>query len=494
MLSYSQLTAEQVDAISWLPYRSEAFVILPVGFGKTVIALSALKEIRDVYAATDRPAPRALVVSTKAICDLTWGQEIEKWEHLAGAFSYRSAAGRKRDAVEERPDILGVNFESLEWMLDLADEDPSLLPDILVFDESSKMKSHGANRVKRFAGFGARRPGDPRGQRGYVHLFKHRWNLTATPTPEGFTGLWSQEACISMRRRLGQNITSFRREYCEQVGPREHNRYVIGKWGRQAIMDKLAPITYVTRSDDYRGDRPAPVHSAIEVPWTDEGWSHYRELEDTLGLDLHDYLETIGEGDDLTALSAAELEEKDLDVVAAGSNAIMLNKLRQACSGFVYDGGGNARRLDDTGAKLRALEDLRDRVGDAPILVFFQYRAEGEAIGDHFREAVVGLPEDLDEWNAGRVPILALHPASAGHGINLQFGSHVACWFSLPYSYEQWHQGNGRLDRTGQTEQVSIVRLQRPNSVEEQVFDKLMAKQESLEEFIHGIRDRKTAP
>lgn len=489
MLSLSDLKSEQLEAIQWLTHRTEAFVILPVGFGKTIIALSAIKEIRDVHAAAGIDLPRTLVVSTKAICDLTWGQEIEKWDHLVGQLTFGSAAGRRQDVVESRPDILAINFESLEWLLDLCDADPALLPEMLVIDESSKMKSHAANRVKRLVGLDARRPGEPRGPRGYVHKFIRRWNLTATPTPEGFVGLWSQEACISMRRRLGQNITTFRRNYCTQVGRVEHSRYVVSKEAQERIMDTLEPVTFVTEKDDY-GDGPPPIHSEIVVPWTSSGWDNYREIEDTMGIDLKDYLETIGEGDDLTRYSEAELEAEDLDVVGAGSVAVQLAKLRQACSGFVYDGRGNARRLDDADAKLRALEGVRDRVGDAPILVFFQFRAEAEAIGHHFRDAVVGLPEALDDWNKGAIPLLALHPRSAGHGINLQYGSHVAVWYSLPWSYEEWHQGNGRLDRRGQSSRVSILRLTRPNTVEEDVWTKLQSKQQTLTGFVHGMRAR----
>lgn len=521
MHSYSDLTPKQLTAIEWLPYRTEAFVILPVGFGKTVIALTAIKEILDVYAATSAnpnghilPArnddmegqahpgpnsrradggapllgisrPRTLVVSTKAICDHTWGPEIENWDHLTGQLTYASAAGRKEASVQARPDILGVNFESLEWLLDLADADPSLLPDMVVIDESSKMKDHKTGRVKRFAGFGAN-------PRGYVHRFKRRWNLTATPTAEGFMGLYAQEACISMRRRLGQTITDFRNEYAERIGEREQGRYVIGKYARRAIMDKLAPITFTTPDDDYRGDRPEPIHSEVLVPWTDEGRAIYDEIEETLGADLTDFLETMGEDDDdLFGLTEEELAAQDIDVISAGSAAVLIQKLRQACAGFVYDGRGNARRIDDADAKLRALAALRERVGDAPILVFFQFRAEAEAIRNHFRDAVVGLPDSLDDWNNGRVPMLAVHPASAGHGVNLQYGAHVAAWFSLPYSYEQWHQGNGRLDRTGQPDQVSIVRFLRPNSVEQDIWTKLQSKGAGLKEFIHGMRERR---
>lgn len=474
------LRPDQLEAIDWLKHRTEAFVILPIGFGKTIVTLTAIKEMQDALGTNWR----TLIVSTKNIVNHTWRDEIASWSHLQG-YSYESAAGRKIGAVEARPDFLGINFESLEWLLDRADEDPTLLPEILVIDESSKMKSHSANRVKRLIGTARRKPGTPRPKagepRGYVYRFKRRFALSATPNPEGHQGLWSQEACVSLRRRLGKNITEFRDQFCRARWNGVVHEYEVTKQGKELIEAKLSPISYAPKNQKYM-DLPDPIHQEVIVPWSKKARGEYEKLEQDMFLRL-----------DEGGIDAPDenLETLDGSEVSAGSVAVLLNKLRQASSGFVYDESGNVRQLSDPGAKLRALEGVLERAAESPILVFTQYVAEAEAIRQHFDGAVVGLPETLDDWNAGRIPMLVLHPRSAGHGLNLERGAHVCVFYSLPWSYEDWFQAWGRLHRTGQQHQVSVLRLMRPDSVDADVWSAIRTKERRLGKFIESMRERR---
>lgn len=443
--------------------RTEALVALPIGFGKTVVTLTALAELRKVH-----PTWRALLVSTKNICEHTWPTEIEKWGF---EFSYRSLAGRKI-WLYPQPDIISVNFESLEWMLDVFDRQPILMPEVLIIDESSKMKSSQAKRVRRLIGF-SRRGEAPRG--GYVHRFQRRWLLSGSPAPEGLEDLWAQEACMSTRRRLGENITCFREQFCSTHWNGFANEFTVHAYGKQEIERKLARVMYVPKEVDDLGLVPA-THSKIAVPWSAAGRAEYEEMENRLAIT------PVGQD---CALG-------DEEEVAAANAGVVLTKLRQLCSGFVYGADGRVHRSADPDAKGRALDSIIELADGAPILVFTQYIEEMEYLASRYRGAQIGLPSSLDAWNARTGPdLLVLHPRSAGHGLNLQGGSHICVFYSLPYSYEEWFQAWGRLQRRGQENPVSVIRLEREESVEIEVWQAVQGKQRSLSALLNNMRERR---
>lgn len=466
----NELKPEQLAAAKWLASRTEAFVWLPLGFGKTIVTLTAFEEMRRVYCQDWR----AVVFSTKAIVDLTWGQEIRDW---GLDLSYASAAGRDRAAVEAGPDVLGVNFENVCWYLDLVDRGEAALPEVLIVDESSKLKDPSAQRTRRL--IGQRRRNDPPGwERGYVHRFKRRIALSATPAPEGYQGLWSQEASISPRRRLGLNISQFRSLFCTSTWNGVANDYHVSKEGEERIEAILQPITYTVKAGNFL-DLPEPTHVEVKIPWAPAALAQYEELEAEMALKLE------GEGD-------LELDDLDLDSdeIAASNAAVLLNKLRQVCSGFAYDEDREPRWLEDGDAKIDALATLLDRAGDSSVVVFAQFIASAERIAERFPGAHVGLPDTLDDWNAGRIPILVLHPRSAGHGINLQHGSSQIVFYELPWSREEYQQAIGRLHRRGQKQPVTVHRLMRPASVEGDVWAKLRSKGMKLSQLLERVGHR----
>ena len=473
MLNLSDLTPDQSDAIDWLQHRTEALLAYPVGFGKTIICLTAIANIRRVYGPW-----RTLLVSTKAICKHTWSEELAAWSHLP-ALEYRNAAGRNQSAAQSTPypDILAINFESLEWLLDLVDRGGVLLPEILVIDESSKMKDGRTSRVQRLAGLrritksgGIKRS---KSNPGYVHRFKRRFLLSATPNPEGYEGLWAQEACMSTRRRLGENITSFRNTYSTR--DRSGFGWDVLPSSEPIIEEKLKHVMHLPPKGDYM-DLPPPTHSRIVIPWSDEARAEYKEMEDELELVLEGLDPSMG------------LDE--IEIVAPNAG-VLRSKLRQICSGFLYDKDGLAHPTSQPNAKLDALDALRERVDETPLLVFTQFRAEMSAIGDAHRDAQVRMPSSLKDWNAKRVPMLVLHPASAGHGLNLQQGTHVCVYYSMPESYEQWHQSWGRVHRRGQRLPVSVIRFERPNSVDQDVHAMTQRKGARLSDFLEHMRERR---
>jgi len=465
---------EQIEAIEWAVPRTGYLLALPISFGKTMCALTIIKRWRAIYGPW-----KVLLVSTKSICHHTWEEELESWDHLIGTMTYANAAGRNLAAAQQGADITGVNFESLEWYLDLVDEGRVSLPEVLVIDESSKMKAYNAHRVCRLTGL--RYVGRSQGRKvvesmgGYVDRFKRRILLSATPNPESYADLFAQEACIDTRRRFGPNITSFRNEFCQR--DRSGFGYEVVKAMEPVIEERMKHIMYMPKYDDYLG-LPDPLHVRQVVPWTDEEREQYDELEDSLALVLES-----GKED-------CPLDEVEVEAPNAG---VLLSKLRQLCSGFIYDHKRTAHRTNTVVAKCDALAEIRERSGDTPLLVFTQFKAEAAHIAERFGDAHIGLPDSLSGWSTNSIPMLVLHPRSAGHGLNLQHGSHICVYYSLPYSYEEWAQSWGRLQRRGQTHQVSCIRLERPNSVEQDVWRTVQGKKAKLSAFFKHMRARREA-
>jgi SNF2 family DNA or RNA helicase len=471
-LGYDDLTRGQTDAADWLVYRTEALLALQVGYGKSVITLTAYAKLREMLGDL-----KMLLVSTKSICHLTWAEEIAKWTHLP-PLTYGNASGCKVSVIESQPDILAINFESLVKYLDGVEAGDFVLPDVLVIDESSKMKAHGTHRVAKLAGLRriTKKNGVKQYQKfpGYVHRFKRRWLLSATPTPESYADLWAQEACMSVRRRLGENITNFRDQYCTR--DRSGFGWDVIPAVEPLIEEKLKYVMYLPRETDFL-DLEQVTHREVLVPWASEARVQYKEMEDELEVVLENL-----DGD--TPMDEVE--------VIAPNAGVLLGKLRQLCSGFIYDADGNAIPTNTPNAKLDALDLVIERIGDTPLLVFTQFRAEMRAISRRYREAQIGLPPSLDDWNNRRGPrLLVLHPASAGHGLNLQFGTNICLYYTLPHSYEQWHQSWGRIQRRGQRFAVSALRFGRPNSVCQDTWKIVSKKGAKLRDFLEHMRARR---
>ncbi len=484
MLDYADLRPDQAEAWQWLASRTEALVPAPIGWGKTIITLLAIQKIREVYGPW-----RTVVFSRKQIVEKTWAKEFEKWRPLQG-LTYACAAGRCREAVLQRPDVLGVNFENIEWFYDLVDADPTLRPEILVIDESHHMKGFTAARVKRHCGF--KKLGTQK-LPGHVHQYRRRIALTGTPNPEGYADLWPQEACISMKRRLGLNITTFRREHCYAEWTGERERYTVHREGEERIEQALAPITYKASLGRYLVT-PPPVFSTIHIPWDPLAESEYNTLATDFEVDLLHHLRTVDPAMDLTGTTLDDLIRLGLDHALAPNEGVLLGKLRQACSGFVYDKQGRARLLLDHDAKLDALEDLVDRSEGVPLLVFVEYKAEAEMIRQRFPRAQIGIPKDLSAWQARKVPMLVCNPASAGEGLDgLQHGSHIGVFYSTPWSRGLFEQACGRLERGGQTRQCSFIRFERPNSIDQYVREKQAGKKAKLSQFLRQVTQDRAA-
>jgi len=427
----------QIEAIEELKSREEAFVWLGMGAGKTAIALTVIADL----------GLPALVVGTKRIVEMTWPKEIESWTHLTG-LSYASGSGGKRQlekAIEAQPDILAVNYESLKKLYEMGGHSGR---EILIFDEISKMKAHGTQRFRAHSKHSA--------------TFAKRFGLTATPATESYLGLWAQCSSIVRSRPLGRTITDFRSRFTTQEFKGVYTEYTVSEDDKRKIEECLAPFI-VTVDGEHK--REAPTIVDIEVPWRASGSkARYEQMERDLIVELEN------------------------TTIAAASKGVAYNKCRQLASGFIYDADGVAQPVDE--GKIDAIIEAYDELGEDPAIIFYQFVWER----DELLRRILGActlddPATLERWDRGEIPALVLHPASGGHGLNLQSGHHII-WASLPWSLEQYLQANGRIDRQGQEHQVVITRIFREGTIERDVADKLDEKWTTQAELMNRIKSR----
>lgn len=429
----------QRDSVEWLRHRTEAFVWLRLGGGKTAVALMAALEWSRMYG-----FERLLVVGpTKVIRD-TWGTEIATWDttcHLSYAAAIGPMAHRVK-AIASKPDVLGVNYENLQWLY----RSGYKLPEMVCLDEGHKMKSHASKRFKE--------------HRKHVLQFKRRLMLSATPAREGYEGLWAEEASISKIQRLGRNITDFRERFCTTID-RDQGRYAVSPYARAEIERLIDPITWNPDPATY-ADLTEPVVSDELVPMTKKLRDEYTYLE-------HEFI-----------LEVEKLMGEGKDVVEAVNSAVLKNKLRQVCGGFIYDDHQQAIPLDME--KLDALEELLENLNGEPAVIWYAFQWERDMILNRLPFAETLAKDDvIERWDREEIPYLVAHPASGGEGLNLHKPCRNIVWYALPWSGLQYEQANGRVDRGhAQKKEVRIYRLMRERSVEQEVAA-LLSSKEALE-------------
>ena len=438
------LSPGQMDALEWMSTHRHGLLPLHVGFGKTRIGLAKIMEI----------GLPTLVVSTKHIIEKTWPDEIKK---IGLSLSYAACCGpkRKRDkAIDADPDVLGVSFENLVWYYQ-SDAKPRR---VLIIDESSKLKAPGAQRS--------------RTQVRHAGEYDYAYALSATPAPEGAMGLWSQFACLTRDRPLGL-LTEFRARYFDQAFAhtgQTHIVYTIKDDGLQGIAEAVKDYFYsMPKEFDAEVGLPDPYEFGIEVPWsTETGLKQYQDMSRNFCIESNEDYEVAHD-------------------VSAGSPGVLQNKLRQMASGFLYTDDRTVVELEGYDDKIAELGYFLDRIDDQPLLVFTQFQEEARQIAEAYPAFQIGLPDSLDDWNQGRVPGMVLHPGSAGHGLNLQEGSHHILFYSLPWSSEAYDQAIGRLNRRGQPRRVMVAHLAREGTIEARMFGSLLTKREKQKETINVL-------
>ena len=422
-----------------------AAVFLDCGLGKTVITLTAMDELLH-----DRfEISRILIVAPLRVARDTWPAEIRKWEHLR-QMTFAVAVGTEREraaALAQRAELTIINRENVDWLVNKSG--CSFDFDMIVIDELSSFKSYQA---RRFRALMKARP-----------LAKRMVGLTGTPSANGLMDLWAEFKLLDMGKRLGRFITHYREEL---FTPDKRNQQMVFSYrpkpgAEDEIYRRIGDITISMRSTDYLKLPELVLTQSVVTMSAKE-----RKAYDVMKAEM---VTTIG--------------EQEIDAVSA---AALSNKLLQMAGGAVYAEEGKALHLHDR--KLDALEDLVESANGRPVLVAYWYKHDADRIHKRLTVREIKTSQDIMDWNAGKVPIALIHPAGAGHGLNLQAGGSVLIWFSLTWSLELYQQTNARLYRQGQRNTVTIVHIITEGTIDEQVMRALEKKDKTQAALLDAVK------
>ena len=439
-----------IDFIISHPYVG---VFLDLGLGKTVSTLTAINILMNEYLEVNK----VLVIAPKRVAEDTWTTECGKWEHLQNLrISVMLGSEKQRIAAfKKEADIYVINRENVEW---LVSHWQGYFPfDMVVIDELSSFKSAKSRRFK------ALRLVRPKISRVV--------GLTGTPAPNGLIDLWSQMYLLDMGERLGKTITGYREKYFR---PGRTNGQVVFDYkaldgSEQAIYDKISDICISMKAKDYL-ELPERVDNDVKVKLSDVNMKKYLEFEKEQILQLPE-----DETGDVSAVNAAALS----------------NKLLQFANGAVYDADKGIHEIHTE--KLEALTEIVEAANGQPVLIFYAFKHDLYRIQKKlkaYHPVEIGGSECIRAWNAGRIQLLLAHPASAGHGLNLQAGGNIVIWYSLPWSSELYLQANARLYRQGQAKPVIIHKLIAEGTIDEDVVKALDGKIDKQEALMQAVKAR----
>ncbi|OLS02581.1 SNF2-related protein [Tissierella creatinophila] len=438
----------QEYAKDWIIEKEKSGLLLDMGLGKSVITLTAIDDLMFDYFEIEK----VLIIAPLRVAESTWDAEIEKWDHLKDLKISKVLGPEKKriEALEVKADIYIINRENVKWLVDLLVKDWPF--DMVVIDELSSFKSHKAGRFKALKKI---RP-----------CMKRVVGLTGTPAPNGLLDLWAQIYLLDGGERLGRTITSYRDRY---FNPDKRNQHIIFSYkvkenAEEEIYEKLEDICVSMKAEDYL-HMPYRINNKIAVTLPKKIKEKYKQLEKDLLLPL-----------------------EDSDIVANNA-AALTNKLLQFSNGAIYDENGDVEEVHDE--KLKALDELIEAANGKPVLVFYSYKHDKDRIIKHLKNVrVLESKEDIDAWNKGEIPIMLTHPASAGHGLNLQAGGSIIVWFGLTWSLELYQQANARLHRQGQKENVIVHHIIAKGTVDEDVMRALDKKQINQGELLLAVKAR----
>ena len=437
----------QAAGIDWIMQRPACALLWGMGTGKTVTTLTALDRILHDEL-EDGPV---LVIAPKRVAEHTWSKEADKWDHLRHLRVSRvmGTAKQRREALAAPADLYVVNRENVVW---LVEEVGHRWPfPIVVIDELSSFKSAQAKRWKAL-----------RRVRGRI---RRLIGLTGTPRPNGLEDLWPEIYLLDQGERLGKTLTAFRSRY---LVPEKYNGPIVYKYrpqdGAEAeIYDRLADICMSIRKEDVLS-LPGQIYEDIELTAPAAIMKKYKQFERDRVLEC---LDADGQ-------------------IVAGSAAALTNKLLQFANGAIYDEDGAVHELHSV--KLDALEELIEEAGGDPVLVLYAYKHDADRIRARIPCRAIDTSEDIDAWNRGEIPVALAHPASIGHGLNMQDGGHIIIWYGLTWSLELYQQANERLNRPGQKNVCRIYHLILQGTHDDRVLDSLKRKDEGQSAAIEALR------
>lgn len=433
-------------AVEYIKSHPVAAVLLSMGLGKTSISLTAINDLLfDSF-----EIHKVLIIAPLRVASVTWSAEIEKWEHLK-ILKYSVAVGTEAErltALNAQADIYIINRENVQWLIE-----KSGIPfdfDMLVVDELSSFKNH---QSKRFKALMKVRP-----------KVKRAVGLTGTPSSNGLMDLFAEFKLLDMGVRLGRFIGQYRNAY---FSPDKRNGQIIYSYkplpdAEQQIYEKISDITISMKSTDHL-KMPELISTQYEVELSEKEKKKYEELKKDLILQLPD-----GE---ITAANAASLT----------------GKLSQMANGAVYADDESVLEIHQR--KLDALEDIIESANGKPVLVAYWFRHDLERIKKRFAVREIKTSRDIADWNNGSIPVAVIHPASAGHGLNLQSGGSALVWFGITWSLELYQQTVARLWRQGQTANTVVIHhIVTMGTIDEHIMQALERKDASQAALIEAVK------
>lgn len=442
----------QTRAIDWCINNPRCGLFLPMGAGKTVITLTAIANLKK-----SGEVNKALIIAPIRVARTTWPSEIEKWEHTKHlTYTVIDGDAKKRTrALEQDSDIYIIGKEQVVWLCETVGK--SWPFDMVVVDELSTFKNHQAQRFKAL--------------KKQVNKFKYFIGLTGTPAPRGIPDLWSQMFLIDAGTRLGKSIGSFRKTY---LIPERSNGYIVYSWavrvGAQKEIEQK--ISDVVMSLDSSECVELPDISYINVPITLS--KPVKKRYDTFKKDL------------VLELSTTDISTSNLGVLCG--------QLLQFTSGQIYTHDPSLPVDTIHDEKLKALSDILTSANGEPVIIYYYFKHELDRIislleSNNLRYSTLEKDSDLKRWNNHELDVLLLHPASAGHGLNLQAGGSVLIWYTLPnFNLELYQQANARLYRQGQTDKVRVYHLLVNDSIDVDMMNALGQKEVTQSTLLEALK------
>ena len=452
MLNKSNLHNYQKATVDFIIEHRFCGVFLDLGLGKTISTLTAIDELMYDYCEINS----VLVIAPKRVAETVWAEEAAKWEHTRHLVISKvmGSENKRLDALKRPADIYVVSRDNVAWLCNVF---ASRLPfDMVVIDELSSFKSH---KSQRFKSLRMTRP-----------FMKRVVGLTGTPAPNSLIDLWPQMYLIDRGERLGKTITQYRARYFR---PGKSNGYVVYSYdivagASEMIQEKISDICISMKANDYL-DMPERTDNFIAVTMGDELKKEYDKFKNDNIIKLIDDNGTT----EINAVNAASL----------------VNKLLQFANGSVYDEDKNVHKIHTL--KLEALKEIVENSNGQPILVAWTYQFDRDAILETFRAynpRQLKTADDINDWNAGKIQIMLAHPASAGHGLNLQAGGSIIVWYGLTWSLELYQQFNARLYRQGQTKHVIVHHIVTKGTYDEEVIKAIKRKDKNQNRLLDSIK------
>lgn len=454
MLERKQMHDYQNRAVAHIMNNECSALFLSCGLGKTVSTLTAIKELLDSCIISN-----VLIIAPKRVAEVTWKDEIANWEHLNG-LTISVIAGtvkERQEAMAKKADIYTIGRDNIVWLV--TEHGGIKLPyDMVVIDELTSFKNSSSKRF--------------RALRKVRKFIPRVVGLTGTPTPQGMIDLFAQMYLVDGGQRLGKTITAYRDRFFK---PGKRNGDIVYDYvlkspqneTEQQISNLISDITISMKAEDYlkMPDRMS-LYDYVELP--PKAMEAYRTFE------REQIIELINSDEPLTAATAAALG----------------NKLQQMAGGRVYD--SDRKVIDIHDEKIEKLKEIVEASNGEPVLVAYAFKHEQARIMEalkEFKPRKLETAQDIADWNGGKAPLMVAHPASVGHGINIQKGGHILVWFGNTWSLELYQQFNARLYRQGQMKPVMIHHIVAKNTIDEKIIKALSGKKETQDGLMNSIKE-----